>query len=130
MEKDEIFIKEERMRLMNMLLEKVGINGIEDGLNGGKEVDFEQINEKELVMFFYEKITELRQVYPSKYLTALHENSFDKKFPGSNMLRQILRYNNYDMRPIVRSMGYKNKKKIVKRTYRIEEREICQNKKV
>jgi hypothetical protein len=122
MEKDENFVKEERRRLMNLLLQKVGIKSIEDGLNGGKEIDFEEINEKELVNYFYEMIKELKQVYPSKYLTALHENSIDKKFPGSNMLRQILRYNNYDMRPVVRSMGYKNKKKIVKRTYRIEEK--------
>jgi hypothetical protein len=116
-------IKKERIRLMNLLLNAVGIDEIEDGIRECKEIEFNKVNEKELVLKYYNMIFDLKQVYPSKRLTSLHENSLDaQKFPGSNMLRQILRYNGYDMRPIVRSMGYKNKKKIVKRTYRLEKK--------
>jgi hypothetical protein len=120
--------KEERIKLMNILLNEVGIKGIEEGIKECKEIDFNKLNEKSLVLKYYNMIFDLKQVYPSKYLTSLHENSLDnQKFPGSNMLRQILRYNGYDMKPIVRSMGYKNKKKIVKRTYRLEEKKLIDN---
>lgn len=113
----------ERIRLMNLLLNEVGIKEIEEGIKDRKEIDFNKINEKDLVLKYYNMIFELKQVYPSKYLTSLHENSLDiQRFPGSNMLRQILRYNGYDMKPKVRSMGYKNKKKIVKRTYILEKK--------
>jgi len=116
-------LKVERECLMNKLLKELGIDSIDDGLKECKEIDFNKVNDKELVLKYYKMINDLRQVYPSKYLTSLHENSLDmQKFPGSNMLRQILRYNGYDMRPLVRSMGYKNKKKIVKRSYIIEKK--------
>jgi hypothetical protein len=116
-------IKKERIRLMNLLLKEVGIDEIEDGIRECKEIEFNKVNDKELVLKYYNMIFDLKQVYPSKYLTSLHENSLNvQKFPGSNMLRQILRYNGYEMRPIVRSMGYKNKKKLVKRTYRLEKK--------
>jgi hypothetical protein len=53
------------------------------------------------------KILELKKLLSSSALTALHSNATDKqRFPLLNLIRQILRTYNYDMKPIRKSDGY------------------------
>ena len=52
-------------------------------------------------------INDLKDEFSSNFLTCLHSNSNNKqKFPGINMFRQILKENNFDMKPNVYSNGY------------------------
>jgi len=52
-------------------------------------------------------IPKLKQKYKSHTLTCLHNNSLDKqKFPTINMIRQILKCNNFKLEPYVVCNGY------------------------
>ena len=67
-------------------------------------------------------IPELRKIYSSSFITSLHINAEKKqKWPLINIVRQILKINNYAMKPFRKSDGYDNngKKKVV-RYFRLE----------
>ena len=67
-------------------------------------------------------IPELRKIYSSSFITSLHINAEKKqKWPLINIVRQILKINNYSMRPFRKSNGYDNngKKKVI-RYFRLE----------
>ena len=67
-------------------------------------------------------IPELRKIYSSSFITSLHINAEKKqKWPLINIVRQILKINNYAMKPYRKSDGYDNngKKKVV-RYFRLE----------
>ena len=67
-------------------------------------------------------IDKLKCKYKSNKLTCLHKNRDDKqKFPGINLIRQILRCNGYHLKPVVYSRGYckHNGKKIVERNFKV-----------
>jgi hypothetical protein len=68
---------------------------------------------------FSKLIDSSKKVYNSSKLTSLHKNRLEKqKFPAINLLRQILKCNNYKLGPKTTSLGYhKNGKKIIKRSY-------------
>ena len=52
-------------------------------------------------------IPKLKQKYKSHKLTCLHNNALDKqKFPTINMIRQILKCNNFKLEPYVVCNGY------------------------
>ena len=75
----------------------------------------------------YDMINLLRKKYSSNLLTCLHENSLEKqKFPCINMFRQILKENNFTMKPMVESNGYcpLSGKKNVIRTFVITQNKI------
>lgn len=60
--------------------------------------------------------------YNSGKLTSLHKNNiFNQKFPGINMVRQILKCNDFKLSPYVVSIGYNTEtgRKITKRYFRI-----------
>ena len=68
-------------------------------------------------------IPQIKDFLKSSYLTSLHKNSVKKqKFPSINLFRQVLRFNNLKMSPIVISQGYEKAtgKKITKRFFRID----------
>ena len=76
----------------------------------------------ELINEFYKLIPELRKIYDSHYLTCLHKNSLEKqKFPVINMLRQLLKCNNYKLKPKIVIHGYNpiTKAKIIERFFTI-----------
>lgn len=69
-----------------------------------------------------EKIPELKKKLSSSSLTSLHKNAKqEQKWPLLNLVRQILKTFNYNMRPIRKADGYtKDGKKKYKRFFIIE----------
>lgn len=67
-------------------------------------------------------ISSLKGKYKTSKLNCLHKNRDDKqKFPGINLVRQILRCNGYHLKPVIFSRGYckYSGKKIVDRNFKI-----------
>ena len=67
-------------------------------------------------------ISSLKGKYKTSKLNCLHKNRDDKqKFPGINLVRQILRCNGYHLKPVIFSRGYckHSGKKIVDRNFKI-----------
>ena len=86
-------------------------------------IDKEQLKQREIIYKLMELIPKLKTKYNSNMLNCLHRNSLSKqKFPAVNMLRQILKCNNYKLDPYVICNGYNksNGKKIVERKYKIK----------
>ena len=96
------------------------INSLEDLEN--ITLNHKALQSQELVTKFYKLIPDLREIYDSHYLTCLHNNSIKKqKFPVINMLRQILKCNNYKLKPKIVTHGYNpiTKAKIIERFFTI-----------
>jgi len=70
---------------------------------------------------FSELIPLLKSKYSSNTLTALHSNrTIKQKYPSICLFRQILKINHYNLIPIIKSNGYQNKKKQLKRYFIIK----------
>ena len=85
-------------------------------------LNHKELQSTQLINEFYKLIPELRKIYDSHYLTCLHKNSLEKqKFPVINMLRQILKSNNYKLKPKIVIHGYNpiTKAKIIERFFTI-----------
>jgi len=69
-----------------------------------------------------ENIDNFKKYFSSSSMTSLHMNAEERqKWPLINLLRQILKANNFAMVPIRKANGYdKNKKKLFKRFFKIE----------
>lgn len=69
-----------------------------------------------------DKIPELKKKLSSSSLTSLHKNAKqEQKWPLLNLVRQILKTFNYNMKPIRKADGYtKDRKKKYKRLFIIE----------
>ena len=70
-----------------------------------------------------ELIPEMKEVYNSSYLTCLHDNSiFKQKYPGVNLVRQVLKCHHLALTPKIISNGYEKTtgKKRVSRIFKIE----------
>lgn len=78
--------------------------------------------DKELYNSIREDILGLKQIFTSSSLTGLQSNAEDnQKWPLLNLVRQVLRSCNYNMKPRRVSAGYtKDGKKIYKRMFIIE----------
>jgi hypothetical protein len=88
------------------------------------EVEFDKLQEPEIIKNLFALTPRLKKCYPSDKLTSLHYNATSKqRFPGVNILRQILRIHGYKMRPVVRCMGYDKGRKLIKRSYLITSNE-------
>jgi hypothetical protein len=69
-----------------------------------------------------EFVDSLKEKYKSSMLNCLHKNRETKqKFPAINLIRQILKCNGYQLKPLVFSKGYSkhNGKKLVERNFKI-----------
>ena len=69
-----------------------------------------------------EFVDSLKEKYKSSMLNCLHKNRETKqKFPAINLVRQILKCNGYQLKPLVFSKGYSkhNGKKLVERNFKI-----------
>ena len=67
-------------------------------------------------------INSLKGKYKTSKLNCLHKNRESKqKFPGINLVRQILRCNGYHLKPVINCRGYckHSGKKIVDRNFKI-----------
>lgn len=68
-----------------------------------------------------ENISELKTYNSSSVLTSLQSNAKDtQKWPLINIVRQLLKTIDYNMKPIRKSDGYLNNKKKYKRFFLIE----------
>ena len=84
-----------------------------------QEIESETLTRPSVIKKLYGLQKDLKKVFSSDKLTALHKTALKKQFPGVNLVRQILKELGYHLKPIVRSNGYIGTKKIVKRTYLI-----------
>ena len=84
-------------------------------------IDFEKLNDQSDQVIIYrdtlldtdkynkvkEKIPDLKKFFSSSFLTSLQENAQKKqKWPLLNLIRQLLKTNRYEMKPIRKSDGY------------------------
>ena len=93
--------------LLLKLFELIGHNKKDISQLNNIEISRDVFLDKKIVDKCYHMINDLRKEYSSNILTCLHLNSlYKQKFPGINMFRQILKDNNFNMKPIVISDGY------------------------
>ena len=87
---------------------------------------------KEKYELIKDDIEKMKKLYSSGSLTALQKNAFEsQKWPLLNLVRQILKSNNYKMDPIRKSNGYtKEGKKKYLRFFIIKEIKLKQDVKV
>ena len=72
-------------------------------------------------------IPEFKALYKTSRLNSLHNNrSVKQKYPQINLLRQILKCNNFNLKPKIISLGYSKitGKKMLKRSYVIKKKEL------
>lgn len=94
-------------------------------------IDFQKLNNESDQLIIYrdtlidpekykvarEKIGDLKKFFSSSFLTSLQENAQKKqRWPLLNLVRQLLKVNMYEMKPIRKSDGYTKdgKKKYVR----------------
>lgn len=84
------------------------------------QIDREDLLAPAIKTLFLSKVPMLKLHYNSSKLSCLHKNAIEKqKYPQINLLRQILKCNQFSLTPKVVSMGYDptTGKKLVKRSY-------------
>ena len=87
-------------------------------------LSYDLLREPKLIDKLYQQIPKLKTFYKSSKLTCLHKNSTtNQKFPGVNMVRQILKCNNLKLKPMIICRGYNKAtgKKIIERYYQIQD---------
>jgi hypothetical protein len=97
----------------------------------GKDLDRDLLLEHDIVNQLMVLKPAIRSSgYKSGKLTSLHKNNeSQQKFPGINMVRQVLKCNGYKLHPYVISLGYDHEtgKKLTKRKFNIHKIEIEQD---
>lgn len=112
---------EESFKIIQDMLSSININ-IPD-INGldGLNITRDNLLSTNIINIYQSKKNEIKEIgYSSSKLTSLHNNNNEKQqFPSINMLRQLLKCNNFKLKPYVKSMGYDKSsgKKIVYRYY-------------
>ena len=85
-----------------------------------QEIESETLTRPSVIKKLYGLQKDLKKVFPSSKLTGLHSTAELKQvYPAINLLRQVLKECGYKLKPIVKSDGYENKRKKVKRSYLI-----------
>lgn len=90
-------------------------------------LSYELLRDPKLIDKLYNQIPKLKTFYKSSKLTCLHKNSTsNQKFPGVNMVRQILKCNKLKLKPMLICKGYNKAtgKKIIERYYQIKDMNI------
>ena len=110
--------KEEEVQkhFLSKICKIVGIHGHPHG----KAIQFDILNDSQVIKELFELQEDLKNVFPSSKLTALHHNAVDKqKFPGVNIVRQIFKEMGFKLKPVNISEGYLGKKKLLRREYHV-----------
>ena len=87
-------------------------------------LSYDILRDPKLIDTLYQQIPKLKTFYKSSKLTCLHKNStINQKFPGVNMVRQILKCNKLKLQPMIICRGYNKAtgKKIIERYYQIKD---------
>lgn len=109
--------RETILKILNIIDKKFENQDIENII-----ISQDKLKQPEIIEELRKIIPELKQHYNSNMLNCLHKNSLSKqKFPAINLVRQILKCNNYKLTPFIVSNGYDKTtgKKIVLRKYTI-----------
>lgn len=92
-------IDEYKQDIVNRLLGIIGVNL--DNLPVA--VQAKTFNDQQIINKFKELIPVVRRFYSSDKNTALHSNAFEKqKNPALNLIRQLLREHNYEVKTQIR----------------------------
>jgi hypothetical protein len=97
------------------------IIGISDYRNViGTIIPFDKLNDPVVINELFKMQFDLRVVFPSDTLTALHSGAVKKQtFPGVNIVRQIFKFMNYRLKPVNYYEGYVGSKKLLRREYHV-----------
>jgi len=97
------------------------IIGISDYRNvTGSIIPFDKLNDPVMIRELFKMQFDLRVVFPSDTLTALHSGAVKKQtFPGVNIVRQIFKFMGYRLKPVNYYEGYVGSKKLLRREYHV-----------
>lgn len=97
------------------------IVGIQDYKNViGSVISFDKLNDPVVIRELFKMQFDLRVVFPSDTLTALHSCAVKKQtFPGVNIVRQIFKFMGYRLKPVNYYEGYVGSKKLLRREYHV-----------
>lgn len=86
----------------------------------GSIIPFDKLNDPVMIRELFKMQFDLRVVFPSDTLTALHSGAVKKQtFPGVNIVRQIFKFMGYRMKPVNYYEGYVGSKKLLRREYHV-----------
>ena len=102
----------ETQQIVKEFLNKCGIVFEDYKMLDGMLIPRETLLSQEKYENIKEDLTKMKKMYSSGALTALQKSAETKqKWPLLNLVRQILKSNNYKMDPIRKSNGYTNEGK-------------------
>jgi hypothetical protein len=86
----------------------------------GNIIPFDKLNDQVVIRELFKMQFDLRVVFPSDTLTALHLGAVKKQtFPGVNIVRQIFKFMGYRLKPVNYYEGYVGSKKLLRREYHV-----------
>ena len=90
------------------------------GIQDGRVIQFDKLNDPSVIKELFKMQFDLRVVFPSDTLTALHSGAVKKQtFPGVNIVRQIFKFMGYRLKPVNYYEGYVGSKKLLRREYHV-----------
>ncbi|MHB1952379.1 MAG: hypothetical protein ACYCOU_01405 [Sulfobacillus sp.] len=100
----------------------LGFDSLDTAMNS--RIPIQVLKDPDVISRLNELVPDLKRIYSSDKLTCLHTNNVNKqKFPGVNMLRQILRISGFELQSTPVYQGYDNEgKKMYVRQYYITTR--------
>ena len=107
-----------REKFFARICEIVGIPDYKNVI--GSVIPFDKLNDPIVIRELFKMQFDLRVVFPSDTLTALHMCAVKKQtFPGVNIVRQIFKFMGYRLKPVNYYEGYVGSKKLLRREYHV-----------
>jgi len=107
-----------REKFFARICEIVGIPDYKNVI--GSVIPFDKLNDPAVIRELFKIQFDLRVVFPSDTLTALHSGAVKKQtFPGVNIVRQIFKFMGYRLKPVNYYEGYVGSKKLLRREYHV-----------
>ena len=107
-----------RQKFFARICEIVGIPDYKNVI--GSVIPFDKLNDPAVIRELFKIQFDLRVVFPSDTLTALHSGAVKKQtFPGVNIVRQIFKFMGYRLKPVNYYEGYVGSKKLLRREYHV-----------
>lgn len=107
-----------RNKFFARICEIVGISDYKNVI--GSVIPFDKLNDPTVIRELFKMQFDLRVVFPSDTLTALHSCAVKKQtFPGVNIVRQIFKFMGYRLKPVNYYEGYVGSKKLLRREYHV-----------
>ena len=107
-----------REKFFARICEIIGISDYRNVI--GSVIPFDKLNDSVMIRELFKMQFDLRVVFPSDTLTALHSGAVKKQtFPGVNIVRQIFKFMGYRLKPVNYYEGYVGSKKLLRREYHV-----------